>query len=82
VAEQDDFQTPVLATASWGYLRLHRKDYSDAMLGEWASKVARQPWGDAYVYFKHDHEVGSGPPAVGAFVTFLSADADAGRASR
>jgi hypothetical protein len=25
-------------------------------------------WGEAYVYFKHDEGVGSGPPAVDAFL--------------
>ena len=72
VSEQDDFETPLAPTASWGYVRLHRKDYSDAMLAEWAKKVAAQPWSDVYVYFKHDHDVGSGPPAVDTFVRFRS----------
>jgi hypothetical protein len=31
--------------------------------------VAAQGWSDAYVYFKHDEGVGSGPPAVDAFMT-------------
>jgi hypothetical protein len=30
--------------------------------------VAEQSsWSDAYVYFKHDEGIGSGPPAVEAF---------------
>ena len=68
VAEQDEFKCPVVCTASWGYLRLHKLDYDAAALGEWAKCVAGQPWTDAYVYFKHDEGVGSGPPAVEAFV--------------
>ena len=71
VAEQDDFKCPVLSTASWGYLRLHRLDYDDAMLTEWARCVRGQGWSEAYVYFKHDEtpgSAGSGPPAVEAFV--------------
>ena len=68
VAEQEDFRCPVQATASWGYLRLHRLDYDAAALGEWAKCVAEQSsWSDAYVYFKHDEGIGSGPPAVEAF---------------
>jgi len=74
VGEQADFTCPVQATASWGYLRLHRLDYDGESLGKWASCVAAQEWSDAYVYFKHDEGVGSGPPAVGAFVqAFASA---------
>jgi uncharacterized protein YecE (DUF72 family) len=68
VGEQEDFACPVHATASWGYLRLHRLDYDAAALGKWASCVGAQQWKDAYVYFKHDEGAGSGPPAVGAFV--------------
>jgi uncharacterized protein YecE (DUF72 family) len=73
VAEQDDFKCPVLATASWGYLRLHRLDYDEASLAEWAKCVAAQGWSEAYVYFKHDEVSGNGtlcgPTAVGAFVS-------------
>lgn len=68
VSEQEEFQSPVLATATWGYLRLHRFDYDAAALAEWAKRVAAQPWTEAYVFFKHDHSVGSGPPAVDAFL--------------
>ena len=68
VAEQEDFKCPLHATASWGYLRLHRLDYDDAALGEWARCLADQPWSETYVYFKHDEGVGSGPPAVDAFL--------------
>ena len=67
VTEQPEFASPVVATASWGYARLHRFDYDDAMLGEWATRLAAQPWNEAYVFFKHDEGIGSGPPAVGAF---------------
>lgn len=75
VAEQEEFKCPVVCTASWGYLRLHRFDYDDAALTEWARCVAGQPWTEAYVYFKHDEGVGSGPPAVDAFVAAVKAQA-------
>jgi uncharacterized protein YecE (DUF72 family) len=72
VAEQEDFKCPVLSTASWGYLRLHRLDYNEETLAEWAKCVSAQGWSDAYVYFKHDEATGaatnSGPTAVDAFV--------------
>ena len=72
VAEQDDFKCPVLATASWGYLRLHRLDYDETALTEWAKCVGEQGWSEAYVYFKHDEANGNGtvcgPSAVDAFV--------------
>ncbi|MGH7713955.1 MAG: DUF72 domain-containing protein, partial [Gemmatimonadaceae bacterium] len=62
-----DFRSPAIATASWGYLRLHRMDYAEAALAQWRTFVGAQPWSEAYVFFKHDHADGSGPPAVEAF---------------
>jgi len=66
--EQEDFACPIHATATWGYVRLHRLDYDAESLGNWASCISAQGWSDTYVYFKHDEGVGSGPPAVGAFI--------------
>ena len=73
VAEQEDFKCPVVCTASWGYLRLHRLDYDASALSEWARCVGAQNWSEAFVYFKHDEGVGSGPPAVDAFTASLTA---------
>jgi uncharacterized protein YecE (DUF72 family) len=64
ISEQTDFKTPVVSTASWGYVRLHRLDYDEQMLKAWVAAVKPQPWSDAYVYLKHDEGAGSGPPAV------------------
>ncbi|HWL40961.1 MAG TPA: DUF72 domain-containing protein [Gemmatimonadaceae bacterium] len=71
IIEQADFRSPVVATASWGYVRLHRLDYSAAELGDWAKCVTGQAWKDAYVFLKHDESEtgGSGPPAVATFIT-------------
>ena len=76
VSEQDDFKCPVVSTASWGYLRLHKLDYSEAELLAWAKCVTTQSWNEAYVFFKHDEteKRGSGPPAVATFVGGCSAD--------
>lgn len=68
VCEQPDFRSPFVSTADWGYVRLHRFDYDQPMLREWAATVQAQAWSEAYVFFKHDEGVGSGPPAVGAFI--------------
>ena len=73
LSEQADFKCPVISTATWGYLRLHRLDYNDADLATWAKCVAGQQWKDAYVFFKHDEGIGSGPPAVDAFMKATSA---------
>ena len=63
LAEQDNFETPFVATASWGYLRLHRSGYDQARLDDWARRIRAQPWQEAFVYFKHEGE-SSGPAAA------------------
>ena len=73
IIEQPDFASPVVATADWGYLRLHRFDYDETMHQSWTKTIADQSWRDAYVFFKHDEGVGSGPPAVDAFIAGLPA---------
>jgi len=70
ISEQEDFHSPVMSTAQWGYLRLHRPDYTPDTLRDWAGRVHAQTWTDAYVFFKHDHAAGSGPPAVEAFTGY------------
>lgn len=72
VSEQDDFSCPMIATSDWGYLRLHRFDYDEAALTEWARRTTLQGWQQVYVFFKHDEGVGSGPPAVDAFTRVAS----------
>jgi uncharacterized protein YecE (DUF72 family) len=47
---------PLVATASWGYLRLRRDDYTDADLAAWAARIGAQPWSEAYVFFKHEDQ--------------------------
>jgi uncharacterized protein YecE (DUF72 family) len=75
VAEQDEFKCPMVSTATWGYLRLHKLDYQSAELVDWAKCVGAQQWKEAYVFFKHDETEngGSGPPAVGTFVAACAA---------
>jgi uncharacterized protein YecE (DUF72 family) len=73
VIDQPDFASPFVRTASWGYARLHRFDYDDAALASWGRRIADQGWSDAYVVFKHDEGVGSGPPAVDAFLRVFAA---------
>ena len=71
IIDQDDFATPPIASASWGYVRLHRLDYDTLALTQWAERVKEHNWSDVYVYFKHDEGIGSGPPAVDAFTKLL-----------
>jgi uncharacterized protein YecE (DUF72 family) len=44
----------IINTASWGYLRLRRSDYTGADLSQWAERIASQKWEKAFVFFKHE----------------------------
>jgi uncharacterized protein YecE (DUF72 family) len=55
---------PLVPTASWGYLRLRRTDYTDDMLKAWIERIRGQPWQEAYAFLKHDEEKGTGPEAA------------------
>jgi uncharacterized protein YecE (DUF72 family) len=65
--DQPEFASPVIATATWGYARLHKPAYDDDALATWAAALRAQPWNEAYVFFKHDEGEGSGPPAARSF---------------
>jgi len=56
----------IVPTASWGYLRLRRPDYTDADLSRWVGRIADTGWERAYVFFKHEDE-GAGPRLAGRF---------------
>jgi uncharacterized protein YecE (DUF72 family) len=60
VAHTDDLDTPFVATADWGYLRLRNVAYTDADLAAWADRIRAAPWSDAFAFFKHEDE-GTGP---------------------
>ena len=46
----------IINTASWGYLRLRRSDYTDVDLSQWTERVLSQRWEKVFVYFKHEEE--------------------------
>lgn len=56
----------IIPTASWGYLRLRRSDYSDAALSSWAERILSQKWKKAFVFFKHEDEA-KGPETAMRF---------------
>lgn len=67
IADHDDFETPAVRTAGWGYARLHRLTYDDASLAAWRERLAGLGAEQLYVFFKHDETAGSGPAAAEAF---------------
>lgn len=54
IADTDEGTTPLEATAPFGYLRLRRTSYDGAELARWVERIVEQPWGEAFVFFKHE----------------------------
>jgi uncharacterized protein YecE (DUF72 family) len=60
--------TELINTATWGYLRLRRSNYTDLDLSTWSEKVLSQKWKRAFIFFKHeDDEAAKGPSFAGRF---------------
>lgn len=73
IAEDEEKAAPLVATATFGYLRLRRPDYGDAELSAWAEKVRAQPWQEAHVFFKHE-DAGAGPRLAKRFRELFGGD--------
>lgn len=59
----------IIGTASWGYLRLRRANYTEADLVQWQEKILAQKWQQAYVFFKHEDKA-KGPEMAMHFQEF------------
>ena len=62
--ESEGAGSPLVPTASWGYLRLRRTEYGDAELATWLERIRSQPWNEAFAFLKHDDESVNGPEAA------------------
>ena len=54
--DDDETGAPLVPTASWGYLRLRRRDYDPGALAAWAERILAQPWQEAYAFLKHEED--------------------------
>jgi uncharacterized protein YecE (DUF72 family) len=74
IAETEEFATPKVATADYGYLRLRREDYAEDDVVRWAKFVREQSerWSDTFIYFKHE-EAGIGPTLAKQMTEILAA---------
>ncbi len=67
-AEMDETESSnLISTATWGYVRLRRSEYSRADLLNWKERILSQQWDHAYIFFKHEDE-GIGPKLAGEFL--------------
>ena len=60
-------EPPLLATATYGYLRLRKERYEPEEVAAWADAVKAQPWETCHVFFKHEDE-GTGPRVAADFL--------------
>jgi uncharacterized protein YecE (DUF72 family) len=54
----------LVTTSPFGYLRLRRESYDQRQLAAWANRIRKQPWSEAFVFFKHE-DGGAGPRWAG-----------------
>ncbi len=57
---------PVVATARFGFLKLRRTVYTDAELKKRIAQIKKQPWKEAFVFFKHEAKA-TGPALAQRF---------------
>lgn len=56
VTDTDEGDTPFVATADCGYVRLRRTHYDDDELRTWVARIATMHLVQSYVYFMHEDE--------------------------
>jgi uncharacterized protein YecE (DUF72 family) len=56
VTDTDEGDTPFIATADCGYLRLRRTHYAEDDLAAWIERIAALSLDRTYVYFMHEDE--------------------------
>jgi uncharacterized protein YecE (DUF72 family) len=83
IAEHEDRSVPFEQTASFGYFRLRRPDYTDDDLNVWAERLvaATRQWQETFVYFKHE-AAGKGPALAAKLHALLHPAEAAAAASR
>lgn len=73
IADTEKLETPKIATADYGYLRLRREDYARIDIERWADFAREQQdrWNDVFVYFKHE-EAGIGPKLAAQMMELIA----------
>lgn len=74
MVDAEEGTTPNVATASWGYVRLRERAYTDAELDGWVAVLTRSDWREAFAYLKHE-DTGLGPALAARLIARLPAAA-------
>jgi uncharacterized protein YecE (DUF72 family) len=70
--EAEGGASPLVPTASWGYVRLRRSAYDHDALESWSATIRGNPWSEAYVFLKHEDGSPTGPAAAGEMGAILT----------
>lgn len=54
ISDSEKLTTPLVATTTWGYLRLRDEGYEREDVARWHEQIRAQKWEEAFVYFKHE----------------------------
>jgi uncharacterized protein YecE (DUF72 family) len=58
--DDESKRVPLIATTTFGYVRLRAADYDDTQLRAWADQIDAQGWDESFVFFKHE-DAGAAP---------------------
>jgi uncharacterized protein YecE (DUF72 family) len=75
VVDQDESEgagAPLIATATWGYLRLRRSSYAHPDLQRWADRIRRSEWTEVFVFLKHEDGSPQGPGTAEEFKEIIT----------
>ena len=70
IAHDEETETPLVATASWGYARLRKVVYETGEVAAWADRLKAENWRELYAFFKHEDE-GTGPGLAQEFISYF-----------
>jgi uncharacterized protein YecE (DUF72 family) len=68
---EDELDTPLVATTTWGYLRLRLPNYTPAAMKTWHKRISTLNWREAFIFFKHE-EAGKGPQFASKFLALAA----------
>jgi uncharacterized protein YecE (DUF72 family) len=67
--------SPLIPTATWGYVRLRRSAYDEGALNTWCTRLRANSWNEAYVFLKHEDGSPTGPAAAAQMTQLLEQSA-------
>jgi uncharacterized protein YecE (DUF72 family) len=70
--EAEGAGSPLIPTATWGYVRLRRSAYDEPSLNTWCARLRANSWNEVYVFLKHEDGSPTGPAAAAQMTQLLN----------